>query len=792
MNIYLHPDKQPREKWSSGIDLVVSYMHDLLPTVGIEPVSRASKHDLSAAHICPPNREVVDVLHCHGLYPTGGEKPMQGWTWELNQRAIQAIRSAYLTTVPSPWVAEMFARDMGFLPEVVPHGIDLAEWPERTDRGVTKSTVLWNKNRSVDVCDPTPMQELAQLMAGSASVQFISTFGEARSNVAITGAIPHTRMKELIYRCGVYLSTTKETFGIGILEALAAGLPVLTWYSGNAPFLVEHKKSGFIAPNGDLEGLRYGLEYILDNWEILSRNARERARTFSWEAAIKQYAEVYRRAQMRAKAAHEGLVSIVIPCYNYGKYVAHAIQSVQAQTGCAFECIVVDDGSQDDSATVIKNAIETDNRFKVVTQPNRGVAAARNRGAAEAHGDFIMFLDADDALMPESVSTLLRGIQADRTLGLVYGGLTAIDKMGVPMEGPGEWPGVFRVEGQLGGKNQVPSCCLLRTEAFRRTGGFRQHTAPAEDAELWTRIALEGYQIKQVTTRPVYFYRLHVDSASSKSRDFGKPEVDWRAWLPSVQGGHIPFASIQAPKELSLPVVDYDEPLLSIVIPCGPGHQGVLQEALDSVAGQIDHRYEVVVVDDTVEGNLSDFGTLPYKEVFPWVRWVRNEKRGNVSAARNRGVIASRGKYLAFLDADDFLYRDFVGAMLTTIMNCAEDSTLVYSDWVSYPERKTHKAENWNVARLLDHALFAITFVHPRRAFDIIGGFDESLDLWEDWDYTIRLALEGYHAIRLIKPLFAYRYDTGRRREASLQDQDRLLSIVRQKYAEAPQKKRRS
>ena len=82
------------------------------------------------------------------------------------------------------------------------------------------------------------------------------------------------------------------------------------------------------------------------------------------------------------------------------------------------------------------------------------------------------------------------------------------------------------------------------------------------------------------------------------------------------------------------------------------------------------------------------------------------------------------------------------------------------------------------------HALFAITFLHPRKAFFDIGGFDEDLNLWEDWDYEIKLGMHGYSGERVPHPLFTYRYDTGMRREESLKHKDELLLEIRGRYSE--------
>lgn len=91
-----------------------------------------------------------------------------------------------------------------------------------------------------------------------------------------------------------------------------------------------------------------------------------------------------------------GLVSIITPCYNGGKYISETIESVIAQTYPNWEMIIVDDGSVDNSAEIVKNYIDKDSRIKLIQQANAGSAAARNNGIRRAEGQYIALLDADD------------------------------------------------------------------------------------------------------------------------------------------------------------------------------------------------------------------------------------------------------------------------------------------------------------------------------------------------------------------------------------------------------------
>src|SRR5215217_4540128 len=103
-----------------------------------------------------------------------------------------------------------------------------------------------------------------------------------------------------------------------------------------------------------------------------------------------------------------GLTSIVIPCYNAARFVVKTLESAFSQTYTLTEIIVVDDGSTDGSAELIR---AYGNRVKAEFGPNRGGGAARNRGTALACGEFIQYLDADDLLMPDAIEKRVAALQ---------------------------------------------------------------------------------------------------------------------------------------------------------------------------------------------------------------------------------------------------------------------------------------------------------------------------------------------------------------------------------------------
>jgi glycosyltransferase involved in cell wall biosynthesis len=120
--------------------------------------------------------------------------------------------------------------------------------------------------------------------------------------------------------------------------------------------------------------------------------------------------------------------SVIIPCYNQGRYLSSALQSVQGQTFQDWEAIVVDDGSTDSTAAAV--ARSTDPRIRYVYQENQGLSAARNTGICSASGACLAFLDADDEWQPGFLERCLDVLRSNQRLAGVYSRTAFIDVRG--------------------------------------------------------------------------------------------------------------------------------------------------------------------------------------------------------------------------------------------------------------------------------------------------------------------------------------------------------------------------
>jgi len=794
--MYPHPNEVGHEE--SGIKRVVEAYAKWLPKFGVTLVDPGQPYDLSAVH-AGSAKGPIGVAHTHGLYWTA-DYVGANWEWAGNYQVVDNVRRAQVVTVPSEWVAETFRRDMHLDPVVLGHGIDLDDWGEPAE---PRGYVLWNKNRTGDVCSPQPVNELASRRP---DLTFVTTFVlNTAPNIKVTGKLDFPTMRDTVKRASVYLATTKETFGIGTLEAMASGVPVLGFRHGGILDMVEHGVNGYLAEPGNWDDLNAGLTYCLQNAKTLGANGIEVARRFTWEKAVERVAGVYALALegVRQKPS----VGVVIPSFKYADKVGRAIQSVLAQTLPASHVIVVDDGTPDDGATA--RAVAEYPGVLYVRQDNAGVAIARNHGISILRTKYACCLDADDAIEPLFLERCVAALEKDRSMGIAYTGLLAVMPDGT--EKVSEWPGKWDYDQQLRRRNQVPTCCVFRRAMWERLGGYRQRYAPkgagAEDGEFWLRAGAIGFRAEKVTEEPLFRYSFLTGQVSG---DKAYREVDWLAWHPwagSPRRADHPFASFAHVEKWSHPVRAYDEPAVSIIIPVGRGHEGLLLDALDSLEAQTFPRWEVIVVDDSGELVRDSYATA-----FPFVRWYTTPGHAyGAGYARNLGASHARAPLLLFLDADDWLYPQALEQMLAA---WNERGEIVYTDYVG----KAHVEDRAGLAPDLQKRVYAwdestkqavmgfrsaeydceracrqpeggepylwcnVTCLIPKAWHDGIGGFDEKLKTWEDVDYHWRMARAGRCYVRLPVELMVYRFGTGFRRQLGLQTFAAVVEYIRHKY----------
>ena len=203
--------------------------------------------------------------------------------------------------------------------------------------------------------------------------------------------------------------------------------------------------------------------------------------------------------------------SVVIPTFNRAPLLAAALESVFAQEFPAREVIVIDDGSTDGT---LESLARFGARVTVLRQANRGPAAARNAGLAQARGEYVAFLDSDDLWFPWTLATYRRAIEAHGGPAMVSGSQVDFEH-DAPAVAAAEYRATaFADYLATASRNVWIGTCgvAIKTSALRAVGGFADHAFNAEDSDLWLRLGTQPGFV-QIAAPPVFAYRRHAASA---------------------------------------------------------------------------------------------------------------------------------------------------------------------------------------------------------------------------------------------------------------------------------------
>lgn len=217
-------------------------------------------------------------------------------------------------------------------------------------------------------------------------------------------------------------------------------------------------------------------------------------------------------------------VDVVVPCYNYARYLPGCVESVLRQDGVNVRVLIIDDASSDDTARVGSKLAAADARVHHRRhQENRGHIATYNEGLLEwSDAPYSVLLSADDLLLPGALSRATRIMEADRTIGMVYGrplyvrGEAPLRNIPRRQKPHTRWSGNAWLEGRCrAGHNVISSPeVVVRGDVQRAVGGYRPELPHVADFEMWLRIAAVS-NIAYVRGVPQALYRIHGTSMTT-------------------------------------------------------------------------------------------------------------------------------------------------------------------------------------------------------------------------------------------------------------------------------------
>lgn len=224
------------------------------------------------------------------------------------------------------------------------------------------------------------------------------------------------------------------------------------------------------------------------------------------------------------------LISIIVPCYNQARYLDDCLQSVLEQTYTNWECIIVNDGSPDNTVEIAKKWVDKDSRFLYLFKNNGGLSSARNEGVSISKGEFILPLDADDKIANDYIFLAVEEFRKAEGIKVVY---CQAEKFGSEF---GIWnlPD-FSIE-NLARVNMIFCTAMYKKNDWELVGGYDTNMIYGlEDWEFWIAILKNGGEVKCIN-KVGFYYRINKDSMArtinSEQRKFseeyvGKKHIDF-------------------------------------------------------------------------------------------------------------------------------------------------------------------------------------------------------------------------------------------------------------------------
>lgn len=479
----------------------------------------------------------------------------------------------------------------------------------------------------------------------------------------------------------------------------------------------------------------------------------------------------------------ELLLSVVIPAFNYARYLEQAVGSLLSQGVDSIEVLVLDNASTDDTQGVMAG-FAADPRVRYMrNRRNFGAGNNSHNGFWAAKGKYLILFMADDFMNPGHVSRILPAMERDARIAVGYSPISWVNEQGKPLVGP-RHPG-HREADYVGGRNEVadllvydnyitPSAAIIRREAFFEAWQRDIRIRGAGDWQLMVQLG-ERYPDFVFTTSPGVSYRVHGAQHSNEYYGTSSPLQGHLCILEGVfergreallrsrareVAEHLRRRMKQHPSELESELgerarklcerlegfaQEHERALFSIILTTY-NRPDLLQDALASVGKQTLRDFEVILINDNgepVEHLLAAYD-------FP-ITYIRQGRNQGLSAARNAGLALARGLYVVYLDDDDIYLPNHLAVLAEAFEQ--HPGSIIYTG-VEYVNEKLEDGQRIEFGRgqPFKHEVFdrdrlfvqnyipVNTWAHPRQMLTTVGEFDTSLAAFEDWDMLLRLA----------------------------------------------------
>jgi O-antigen biosynthesis protein len=357
-------------------------------------------------------------------------------------------------------------------------------------------------------------------------------------------------------------------------------------------------------------------------------------------------------------------ISIVTPVYRTPEqFLKRCAASVRNQVYDNWEWIVVDDHSRDHRLSQVLESLTADSRIQVHRlETNEGIAGATNAALRQCSGEFVAFLDHDDEIAPEALYEIVRELNGDRSIDVLYSDEDKLSPDGKRCEGffkPDWSPDLLR------SMNYVCHFLVCRKDLLDRVGGLRTGYDGSQDYDLILRLFEQTSRIRRIP-KVLYHWRIHPGSTAMstgqkpKASDAGRRALEQHLQRTGARGS---VEEVGICRYRVRYAID-DAPEVAIIIPTGGNEK--LRTAVQSVAGLTTYRNHRIVIVDNSPGDVVKSWSGSFTGRGAPLEWVDCRRRPfNFSTLCNRGAEYAGSDYVLFLNDDtEVITPDWIESML--------------------------------------------------------------------------------------------------------------------------------
>lgn len=455
-------------------------------------------------------------------------------------------------------------------------------------------------------------------------------------------------------------------------------------------------------------------------------------------------------------------VSAIVSTYNSAKFIRGCLETLVNQTlyqKGELEIVVIDSASPQNEESIVKEfQAKYPNIIYERTSERETLYASWNRAIKMARGVYITNANTDDRLRPDALEIMANYLDNHPDVSLVYPDQLITNTVNDTWEKTKadrrwNWPSFNYNELEI--RCIIGSQPMWRKSLHEKYGYFRPEFTSAGDYEFWLRIGKTEKLARIPETLGLYYEnRQGLEHSSSLGQQETQKILEEYG---ITRRGVIPKTSIPVPispselnalpyRQIGQSTVNIGRPLVSVIIPTKDRPE-MLTQAIQSVLNQTFTELEIIVVNDggvdvqSVISRLNTRGNIVYK---------KHDRALERSAARNTGIRAARGKYIAYLDDDDNYYPNHIETLVKFLEN--SEYKIAYTDAVMAQQEKqngeyvtVHRTVPYSLDFDKDKILVSnctpnLCLMHEKSCLDEVGLFDETLSTHEDWDLIIRLS----------------------------------------------------